>query len=81
MRAIGLRGFAGRVVHPRRPDPGVGQRHQLVAASAQGDTDVAQRFAMEAQAGRLVMIRAADIAQLVLRRFFEPFDAGSVEVR
>lgn len=36
---------------------------------------------MKAQAGLLVMIRAADIAQLVLCRFFEPFDASSVEVR
>jgi hypothetical protein len=36
---------------------------------------------VEAQARRLTVLRAADIAQLVFRRSLEPFDARCVEVR
>ena len=36
---------------------------------------------MEADARRLVVLRTANVAQLVLSRLLEPFDAKTVEVR
>jgi hypothetical protein len=36
---------------------------------------------MEADTRRLVVLRTSHIAQLVLRRLLEPFDAQPVEVR
>jgi len=37
----------------------------------QRNTDVAQRASLEAQPGRLIVLRAADIAQLVFSRLLE----------
>ena len=70
-----------RVTHPGRADPGVGYLHYAIATAAQRDGDITQRSSVEAKAGRLVVLRTTDIAQLFLRCPLEPFDAKLVEVR
>jgi hypothetical protein len=66
---------------PYAADPGIGEIHHLLAASADRNADVAKRGPLEAEPGSLPVFRAAHIAQLLLSRLLEPFDACSVEVR
>lgn len=69
------------LVDPRAADPLVGDIHQFLTASTKRDADIAQRVTVKADSKGLMVLGAADIAQLVLRRLLESFYANSVEVR
>ena len=62
-------------------DSRIGEIHHFLATSTDRDADVAKRSALEPEPGSLAVFRTAHIAQLLLSRLLEPFDAYSVEVR